>query len=64
MEEIGQQAAVSIIVHLFFIALTWWALLVVEKCSQIVRLFSMNLSIIQNSKLCSLPPKRGRKTFK
>lgn len=30
MEEIGQQAAVSIIVHLFFIALTWWALLAVN----------------------------------
>ena len=29
MEEIGQQAAVSIIVHLF-IALTWWALLAVN----------------------------------
>ncbi|KKB74271.1 MULTISPECIES: DUF1146 family protein [Bacillus] len=30
MEEIGQQAAVSIFVHLFFIALTWWALLAVN----------------------------------
>lgn len=30
MEEIGQQAAVSILVHLFFIALTWWALLAVN----------------------------------
>ncbi|MDA1476678.1 DUF1146 family protein [Bacillus changyiensis] len=30
MEGIGQQAAVSILVHLFFIALTWWALLAVN----------------------------------
>ncbi|MFN2744595.1 MULTISPECIES: DUF1146 family protein [Bacillus] len=30
MEGIGQQAAVSIFVHLVFIALTWWALLSVN----------------------------------
>ncbi|NPC94441.1 DUF1146 domain-containing protein [Bacillus sp. WMMC1349] len=30
MEGIGQQAAISILVHLFFIALTWWALLAVN----------------------------------
>lgn len=27
MEDVGQQAIVSIVIHLFFIAITWWALL-------------------------------------
>ncbi len=30
MEDVGQQAIVSIVIHLFFIAITWWALLAVN----------------------------------
>ncbi len=30
MEDVGQQAIVGIVIHLFFIAVTWWALLAVN----------------------------------
>ncbi|MEH7673206.1 MULTISPECIES: DUF1146 family protein [Bacillus] len=30
MEDVGQQAIVSIVIHLFFIAITWWTLLAVN----------------------------------
>ncbi|AMM90637.1 DUF1146 family protein [Bacillus altitudinis] len=30
MEDVGQQAIVSIVIHLFFISITWWALLAVN----------------------------------
>lgn len=30
MEDVGQQAIVSIVIHLFLIAITWWALLAVN----------------------------------
>ncbi|MFS0654093.1 DUF1146 family protein [Bacillus sp. 179-C3.3 HS] len=30
MQDLGQQAIVSIMIHLFFIAITWWALLAVN----------------------------------
>lgn len=30
MEDVGQQAIVSIVIHLFFIVITWWALLAIN----------------------------------